>query len=626
MTRLNDALARDRALVELERKADHARWAAARKRGLKELEREGLALRGLRAREDSSEIGRTLVIFDRSHGASVGGHRLSANDPVLVRPQLEPEGEQTRAMLKRITPRTVEILFDDAPEDWLYDDLCVIEQAPNDVTFDRLASAIDSAESSKGESKRLIAVLAGGEAVEPAKRVKKRERATFNTEQNRALDMIATQPLMFALHGPPGTGKTTTLATAILEAVAAGERVLVGTPSNQALDNIASQLLKLGVDIVRLGHPARADASLYAHTLEGKLENHSHKKVAVDLFKQARLMFREAAHKKAKGRAIDAGQQAFALRREAKAMLSEARKIEEAALEHVLDVTPVVLSTLTGLDERRIGSRRFALGVVDEATQAIRPAAYSVATRVDRMIFGGDHKQLGPTIISEEAMRSGLGRSVFEMLFDKVDRVPSVMLRTQYRMHEQIMNFPSASMYDGQLIADPSCKDRGLDDRASDERAVWFVDTAGRSFEESRAEEGSSWLNEGEAELAVRIAQEIAARGVSEKDIGLLSPYSAQVQKMSNLAEMTELDVNTIDGFQGREKEVIVVSLVRSNEGQEVGFLSDHRRMNVALTRARRLLVVIGDSATIASDSYYRRFVDDMIETGSHRTAWEWAS
>lgn len=616
MTLVDDQLARDRRLLELEEAAELSIWKAAHTQGLKALEQEGLAIRGLLAREDrGGPLGRTWITFERTYGSDRGGFRLGAGDPVLVRQQNDPDNSEIRALVRRLTGRTLELVFEDVPEPWVQEQLVACELAPNDVTFARLRAGISAMDRAEAATRSLRDELFGLRELRSHTVHRNPQRPHLNGLQSRALDVIAAGPPIFLLHGPPGTGKTTTLAHAIAEAVARGERVLVGTPSNQALDNVAHALLALNVPIVRLGNPARAHESLWPHTLEGRLEAHAHNAIAKDLFQEARKMFREASQKKHKGRALDANQQAYELRAEAKRLLGEAKGLESQALRDVLKHTPVVLSTLTGMRDDWLGDQHFAIGIVDEATQALGPAVYPLLARVERLVLAGDHKQLGPTVISSKAVGEGIARSWFERLMERKG-VPQTMLREQYRMHPAIMAFPSRMLYDNALTAADSVG--GMEG----EPPLLFIDTAGRGFDEEREDESSSYFNTGEAELAKQLAERLSATGAS---VGLLSPYAGQVQKLRELCEDLPLEVNTIDGFQGREKDVIIVSLVRSNERQEIGFLSDVRRMNVALTRARKVLIVIGDSATLAGHPFYGAFVDHVIKENAHRSAWDFA-
>jgi superfamily I DNA and/or RNA helicase len=307
--------------------------------------------------------------------------------------------------------------------------------------------------------------------------------------------------------------------------------------------------------------------------------------------------------------------------RDARALLAEARRLEARAEAEVLDGCDVVLATLTSLDGPALAGRRWALAVVDEATQAVEPATYLALLRVERAVLAGDHLQLPPTVLSAAAQAGGLGVSLFERLVEVHGDAVKVTLAEQHRMNARIMAFPSEALYAGALRAHPAAADRPLDDSPLE-----VVDTSGRGFEEETPEGSESKVNPGEAALVAHEVRTILARGLAPGDVAVIAAYDAQVQRLRDLlaAEVEAgLEVDTVDGFQGREKEAVVVSLVRANAEGEVGFLADVRRMNVAITRARAKLVVVGDGATVARHPFYERYLRHAEQTGAWRSAWE---
>ncbi|HEX9603680.1 MAG TPA: AAA domain-containing protein, partial [Myxococcales bacterium] len=261
--------------------------------------------------------------------------------------------------------------------------------------------------------------------------------------------------------------------------------------------------------------------------------------------------------------------------------------------------------------------RRFDLAVIDEATQAVEPAAYLALLKADRAVLAGDHLQLPPTVLSEAAQRGGLAISLFERVAQaRPDAM--VTLAEQHRMNERIMRYPSDALYGGRLRAHPSVARHALD-----EAPLEVIDTAGRGFDEETPEGSESKVNPGEAELAAAEAQRLLDRGVAPRDVAVIAPYDAQVQLLrQRLAAHPDLEVDTVDGFQGREKEAVIVSLTRSNEAGELGFLADIRRINVALTRARKKLVVVGDGATVRRHPFYDGFFRYAESLGAWQSAW----
>jgi ATP-dependent RNA/DNA helicase IGHMBP2 len=495
----------------------------------------------------------------------------------------------------------------------------VLELEPSAVTWERLAAGLRRVGEAR-EGKRWHALLGGA-----APRFEARARgpalaAALNAEQERALD-LADRALDVALvHGPPGTGKTTVLVEVMRRAVARGESVLAAAPSNLAVDNLVERLAAAGVDGVRIGHPARVLPSVVAHTLEERVKGHEAARIAQGLVAEA-LDLRRQARKRKGRRGPGRFSESRAAERDARALLAEARALEARAEEEVLSRAPVVLATLTSLDAPALAGRRFALAVVDEATQAVEPAAYLALLRAERVVLAGDHLQLPPTVLSAAAQEGGLGVSLFERLLAAHGDLVKVTLAEQHRMNEAIMRFPSDALYGGLLRAHPRVARHALDDAPLE-----VVDTSGRGFEDATPEGSDSKVNEGEAALAAAEVERVLALGVAPADVAVIAPYDGQVQRLRQLlaGRVDEgLEVDTVDGFQGREKEAVVVSLVRANDAGEVGFLADVRRMNVALTRARKKLVVVGDGATVARHPFYRAFFDHAQATGAWRSAWE---
>jgi len=360
--------------------------------------------------------------------------------------------------------------------------------------------------------------------------------------------------------------------------------------------------------------------SLVAHTLEAQASAHESARIAAGLVREA-LALRRDARKRRERRGPGRYSDARDAEKRARALLSEARQLEDRAESEVLSRAPVVVATLTGLDAPVLAGRRFPLAVVDEATQAIEPAAYLALLRAERAVLAGDHLQLPPTVLSAQAAQGGLGISLFERLAQAHGEAIMVTLAEQHRMNEKIMAYPSQALYGGRLRAHPDVAHHALDDQP-----LLFVDTSGRGFEEETPDGSESKQNAGEAELCAAEVERILALGVAPADVAVIAPYDAQVQRLRQLlAERVDqgMEVDTVDGFQGREKEAVVVSLTRSNEQGEVGFLADVRRMNVAVTRARKKLVVVGDGATVARHPFYEGYIRHAQETGAWVSAWE---
>ncbi|MBI5069232.1 MAG: AAA family ATPase [Deltaproteobacteria bacterium] len=608
-------------LLAAEREEERRRFAEARDRlSVAEREARGMLLADVEAVEESGLAGRALVAFGKPGGGTVpvGGARIGVGSPVRLSRRREPSPDAPEGVVARRTRGRVSVLFDEPPPDWVTDGRVLVELEASPVTWERLSGGLARMAESR-EGRRWHGPLSGAAprlgAAPPGP-----PAASLNPEQRRALELAERSLDLSLVHGPPGTGKTTVLVELVRRAAARGEPVLACAPSNLAVDNLVERLAAAGVDGVRVGHPARVLPSVLSATLEARVEDHEAARIAAGLVREA-LDLRRDARKRKQRRGPGRFSEAREAERQARALLAEARALEARAEAEVLSRAPVVLATLTGLDGPALAGRRFALAVVDEATQAVEPAAYLALLRADRAVLAGDHLQLPPTVLSARAAEGGLGTSLFERLAGLWGEAAMVTLLEQHRMNEAIMRFPSEALYQGRLRAHPAVAHHAIDGAPLE-----LLDTSGRGFEEETPEGSDSKANPGEAELAAAEVERILAAGVAPGDVAVIAPYDGQVQRLRALLAARcdqGLEVDTVDGFQGREKEAVVVSLTRANEAGEVGFLSDVRRMNVALTRARKKLVVVGDGATVARHPFYEAFVRHAQETGAWRSAWE---
>jgi predicted DNA helicase len=448
----------------------------------------------------------------------------------------------------------------------------------------------------------------------------------LNDSQRAAVAWALAAQDVAIIHGPPGTGKTRTVTELIRQAIARGEKVLACAPSNLAVDNLLERLVGADERAIRLGHPARVLPELQRHTLDVLVDTHPDVALARRLVKEASVL-RDRAARFTRAKPAPGAKQA--LRQEARALIADAQRIEEQLVGHLLDSAAVVCCTLTGIDSRMLGDRQFDLALIDEAAQAVEPASWIPLLRANRVVLAGDHCQLPPTIVSPEAVRAGLGESLMERLIAQQESPIARRLAVQYRMHSAIMEFSSNEFYDSCLQADESVSGHVLADLPGvrrtplTETALQLIDTAGASYDEETEDEGTSLFNRQEAELVCRKVRQLAAAGVAPADIAVIAPYSAQVQLVRSMVDLAGLEIDTVDGFQGREKEAVIVSLVRSNGRGEIGFLAETRRMNVALTRARRKLIVIGDSATLAFHPFYERLLSHFGSHGAHQSVWD---
>jgi DNA polymerase III delta prime subunit len=613
-------------LLDLEMRAE-AQQLAQRVATLSvaQAEASGYGLGNLVMREGHGGLGgRYLVPFGRREAAArLPWHRLGPGSPVWLSAMKGRRGEGQRGVVARRDDTTIQVAFDEPPED--RDELYRLDLAPDEAARDRMRQALLRARNVRsGRLAELREVLLG-ERLPRVEAMAAIEAAGLNTSQREAVGLGMAARDVAVIHGPPGTGKTTTVVELIRQAVRRGEKVLVCAPSNMGVDNVLEKLIAAGERAVRLGHPARVMPGLREHTLDLLAEDHPDTRAARKLAKEAFGLFRQAGKWT---RAKPQPGEKQALRAEARALLADSRRMEALALARIVGSAPVLLATLTGLDDELLGDQMFDLVVIDEACQSTEPAAWIALAWARRVVLAGDHCQLPPTVVSPEAERGGLGVSLLERVVALHGEKVTRRLDVQYRMNEHIMMFSSDEFYDGTLIAADSvrghrlCDLPGVANTASTEAVVSFIDTAGAGYDEEKEDDGESKRNPQEAELAVAQVRSLWEAGV--RDMAVITPYAAQVRLLRRLlADLPEVEIDSVDGFQGREKDAVVFTMVRSNAEGEIGFLNDTRRTNVALTRARRKLVLIGDMATLAQSPFYARLAEYTERIGAYRTVWD---
>ena len=436
----------------------------------------------------------------------------------------------------------------------------------------------------------------------------------LNATQESAVNKVLCARDVAIVHGPPGTGKTTTLVEAIYETLHREPQVLVCAQSNTAVDWISEKLVDRGVNVLRIGNPTRVNDKMLSFTYERRFEGHP---LYPELW-GIRKNLREMGNRTRRG--------SYEAREEVRQRIARLRD-RTTALEiqinaELFDSAHVIASTLVSSNHRLLAGRRFGTLFIDEAAQALEAACWIAIRKADRVVLAGDHCQLPPTIKCYEAARGGLERTLMERV--AVGKPAAVsLLKVQYRMHEEIMRFPSQWFYHGELEAAPEVRYRGILDW---DTPISWIDTSGMDFKEEFVGETFGRINKAEADL---LLQQLKAyllriggnRILDEKiDFGIISPYKAQVQYLRHLLKADAalkpyrhlFTVNTVDGFQGQERDVIFISLVRANDEGQIGFLSDLRRMNVAITRARMKLVILGEAETLQHHSFYRKLLEQL--------------
>ncbi|MFT4030838.1 MAG: AAA domain-containing protein [Siphonobacter sp.] len=522
----------------------------------------------------------------------------------------------------RLTLRTDEL------PDWTRDGKLGVDLLFDDTSYDEMLAALTSADRLASEKTHpLINVLTGQgiPSFQPAFEV--RGLTQLNPFQKAAVEKILTANELAIVHGPPGTGKTTTLVQAIRQlAKRESGPILVVAPSNTAVDLLTEKLAGEGLHVLRVGNPVRVSPGLMSLTLDSQMAEHRLMKEVKTLKKRAQE-FKSMAHKYKRQFGKAERDQRKALFEEAHRIMKEVDQLEQYILEDLETKAQVITATLVGSNHYSVRSLSYQTVVIDEAGQALEPACWIPILKAKRVILAGDHCQLPPTVKSAEAM--ALQTTLLEKCVEYHPEAV-VLLQEQYRMNEQIMGYSSEVFYHNALMAYPGVASQRL---FPEDLPLTFVDTAGCGFEEKLV--GTSSTNPEEAAFLIKhltqLGQQLAQKQVDFPSVAVISPYKEQISILKELLEHSPdlqawapfISVNTIDSFQGQERDIVYISLTRSNQEGEIGFLSDIRRMNVAMTRARKKLIVIGDSATLSGHGFYLNFIGYAEALQAYQSAWE---
>lgn len=499
-----------------------------------------------------------------------------------------------------------------------------VDLAFDETSFAAMREALDDVASAKGSRLAELRDVLCGFVAPGFRELQPMTFPWLNASQQRAVNKTLCCRDVMVVHGPPGTGKTTTLVEAVYETLRREPQVMVCAQSNAAVDWICGKLIDRGVPVLRVGNPARVDDKVLSATYERQFEAHPDYPELWGV--------RKAIREVSAGRRRMSRADALALSNRLHNLRRRAVELEVKIQVEIFEGARVVASTLVGSDNAVLKGRRFITLYIDEAGQALEAACWIAIRKADRVIFAGDHCQLPPTVKSVEAERAGLSRSLMESVVDKC-RSAVELLTVQYRMNEAIMRFSSDWFYGGCLQAAEEVKCRGILDFDS---PVEWLDTSEMDFSEKYVSATGGRVNPDEGEFMLDSLEAYIKR-IGEKrvedenlDFAVISPYKAQVSWLRRNAKKRnvlrrlkgKIAINTIDGFQGQERDVVFISLVRSNDDGKIGFLSDLRRMNVAMTRARMKLVIIGSAATLTRHPFYEKlFLSQKKENGAKKVS-----
>ncbi|XP_066407768.1 DNA-binding protein SMUBP-2 isoform X2 [Molothrus aeneus] len=635
-----EAAERHLGLLRDEREAELAQSRAWQESvSLKELQRRGVCLLKLQVSSQRTGLyGRLLVTFQprkQDSDTELPSNSFGPGDIVGLYESAGQGDPLCTGVLTRVTPKAVTVALEEARDGELaldHERSFRLLKLANDVTYNRLKRALTALKQYRGgPASDLIDVLFFASAPRAFPETKPLEffNGSLDESQREAVSFSLAQRELAIIHGPPGTGKTTTLVEIILQAVQQGLKVLCCAPSNVAVDNLVERLAGCRARLLRLGHPARLLQPIQQHSLDAVLARGDNAHIVADIR-------RDIDHAWAKTKkAQDKGERSHFLG-EIKTLRKELKEREEAAMTAALSQASIVLATNTGASSdgplKLLPETHFDLVVIDECAQALEASCWIPLLKAPKCILAGDHKQLPPTIISHRAAAEGLSLSLMERLAGHYGERAVRMLTVQYRMHRLIMEWASSELYGGRLSAHPSVAQHllrdlpGVCDTEETSIPLLLIDTAGCGLFELEVEDEQSKGNPGEVQLVGMHVQALVDAGVKAKDIAVVAPYNLQVDMLRQhlCHSHPELEIKSVDGFQGREKEAVILSFVRSNKKGEVGFLAEERRINVAVTRARRQVAVVCDSHTVGSRPFLRRLLDHLAQHGLVRSAFEY--
>ncbi len=572
---------------------------------------------------------RAYVIIEREVPEDTPHHFRAGMVVNLFTQQAGAQKPERSGVVNFVSKNRMQIILNskDLP-DWLGMGLIGADLLFDDRTYQEMEKALKTVqEAKKGRLPELRNILLGQQPPRFAPVHQPFAHPRLNDSQNEAISRILAAQDVAVVHGPPGTGKTTTLVQAVRRLSEQEHNILVTAPSNTAVDLLVERIAAEGLSITRIGNISRVDETVIRHTLEMKLADHPESKNIKKVKIQAAEARRNARKYKRRFGPEERAER-HRLYQEARELSAWARQLEDRLIEQILDGAQVIAATLVGTSNDVLSNRKFRTVFIDEAAQALEPATWIPIVRTSRVIFMGDPFQLPPTVKSLKAGREGLSTTLIEKLLKRLPEVS--LLDVQYRMNAHIMAFSNRVFYQERLKAAPEVENHRI--RTSANHPLVFIDTAGCGFEEKVHPKYKSRYNPEEFLILREHLYQLKAAFPPEAlpGIAIISPYREQVVHIEQVIEEDPLlsglplTVNTIDGFQGQERDVVYISLVRSNAKGEIGFLKDYRRMNVAMTRARMQLIMTGDSATIGNDAFYSDFLTYCEQNGQYQTAWEY--
>jgi ATP-dependent RNA/DNA helicase IGHMBP2 len=633
-----------KSLLEIEQKEDFAQYKEQFiQANLDTRRKNGVTWYPVSLKETEMGLGGQLTIHIERSNYLNAAHQFSSGKNVILYSNQNGQQPEMYGTIKSVYDHKMAIIINtDEEPDWLHEGKIGVNLSFDDTSYEEMNKALMQVMNAKDSRLEILRqVLHGIKVPVVGNGDSQLVIPSLNLSQNKAVRYVLASEDIALIQGPPGTGKTTTIVQAIRLSLHKEKQILVCAPSNTAVDVLAEKLLMEGLKVLRIGHPARVDETLLSCTMDGQVSQHASYKDLKNYRKSAEEYFRMASEKHFRNFGPDEREQKALLYKEAKSLKREAVLLENYIVDSILDEAQVVCCTPVNANHYLLKKLEFSTLFFDEAGQALEPMAWIPIIKCKKVVFSGDHLQLPPTVKSRKAENGGLKISLFERAMNTLKE--NALLNVQYRMHEDIMAFSNQYFYNGHLSADLSAKDNRLSYDHHDvilHQTIECIDTAGCGFEEQQNPETLSLYNEGEAKIVIYkiklLLEQYYAHYNETKNrlnIGVITPYKEQrdylEQHITSGIDVKDLPVNivvkTVDGFQGQEKDIVLLSLVRSNYNQEIGFLADERRLNVALTRAKKKLIV-GDSATLSSHPFFEKLFEFYATKGVLVSAWELSS
>jgi len=637
MPTVQDQLRKTFDLIVLERQADLEYYRQkVLLRSLQQRTKEGMTWYPVKLKRDYIGTGERLMIEIERTTQLEQPHSFQSGKSVSIFSNSagKPDRDHINGVINYVRDNTMVItLHTEELPDWFDAGLLGVDVMFDEMSYREMEFAMKEVMKAEGNRvAELRDILIGDAKAKQKKVLVQADTPGLNPSQQKALSQVVDAEDVGLIHGPPGTGKTTTLVHAIKRTIQDERQVLVCAPSNAAVDLLVDKLSEQGLNVLRIGHPARVTEQTLSKTLDARIAEHPSYHELRGLRKKMEQL-KAMAYKFKREFGYQQRQERKSLIQESKAIKADADVLEFYIVNDLLQQAQAICCTLVGSSHPVLRGRKFQTVFIDEAAQALEPACWIPLLKSKRVIFAGDHQQLPPTIKSIDAARSGLSKTLFEKAIARHPNA-ATMLTVQYRMHEDIMRFSSSYFYKNALIADESVRAELL---LPNQPPVEFIDTAGCGYTEQQDAETLSRFNREEANVLIHrvesLIEEIGPMEWLERNLtmGIITPYRSQVDLLHKLAEASPalealhrlITINTVDAFQGQERDVIAISFVRSNEKSEVGFLGDIRRTNVAMTRARKKLIMIGDSATLGAHEFYTALIDYVQEKDYYKSAFE---